>query len=143
MAYDLRVPPDTDPPAGLEPVRSSAFLELVGPLYLDPAADLPVYWARVEAQHANTFGAAHGGFVAALVDVVAGRGAQRLLADGRRFQTVSMTLDYPAGARLDDWLCFTVTLDHIARRTAFVACRVTSGDRLVARATVVLAAAST
>ena len=137
------MPPDSEPPTGLEPVHSSAFLGLIGPLHLDPAADPPTYWARVGAQHANTFGAAHGGYVAALVDVVAGRGAQRLLADGRRFQTVSMTIDYPTGARLDDWLRFTVTLDHVARRTAFVACRVSAGDRLVARAAVVLNATST
>jgi acyl-coenzyme A thioesterase PaaI-like protein len=131
-----------DPPAGLEPVSSSAFLELIGPLYLDAGADVPTYWARVEARHANTFGAAHGGYVAALVDVVVGRGTRRLLADGRSFRTVSMAIDYPAGAELDEWIRFTVALDHLARRTAFVTCRVTCGERLVARAAVVLSASS-
>ena len=127
-----------EPSPRLERVRSSAFLELIGPFYVDRSAAEPTFRAQVDEQHLNTFGGAHGGFVAALIDVAAGRGIRMVLQDGRAFRTVSMTIDYIAPAALRDWVAVTATLDHSGRRTAFVTCRVTAGEVLIARGAVIL-----
>lgn len=144
MACDAEpVTSPSAPPPGFELVRTSAFAELIGPLYVAASGSAVRFGARVGPEHANTFGGAHGGFIASLVDVAAGRGTRLLLADGRSFRTVSMTTDFTGRAAVGDWLEAEVVLDRAGGRTVFVSCRVRSGDELVARASVVLAATST
>lgn len=125
-----------------ERVRSSAFLELIGPLYLGSARDRPTFHAYVGEQHRNTFGGAHGGFISALVDIAAGRGARAVIDDGRAYRTVSMTVDFMAPADVGARLDIAVELDHVGHRTVFVTCRVTTEGRAVARAAIVLAASA-
>ena len=134
--------PSPAPPPGFELVRTSAFAELVGPHYVAPAGSTMRFGAWVGPEHTNTFGGAHGGFIASLVDVAAGRGTRLVLADGRSFRTVLMTTDFTGRAAVGDWLEVEVVIDRAGGRTVFVSCRVRSGDDLVARASVVLTASS-
>jgi len=126
------------PPPGFQPLRSSPFVALIGPVYLSEGGERPIFGAVVEPQHANTMDTLHGGFLAALVDVATGRGTRLALGDGHPVRTVSMNLDYVAGVSVGNWVEAAVTVDHGGGRTIFTSCRVTSGDRLVARANVIL-----
>ena len=125
-----------------EQVRSSAFLDLIGPLFVAGAPDRPTFRAVVGEQHRNTFGGAHGGFISALVDVAAGRGTRSIIGDGRSYRTVSMTVDFMAPVDVGSRLDISVEVDHAGHRTVFVTCRVSTDGVAVARAAIVLAAAS-
>ncbi|GAB2458722.1 PaaI family thioesterase [Jatrophihabitans fulvus] len=123
----------------LRELRTTPFLNLVGPLYVDDGAAKPTFWLEVTEQHANTMGSAHGGFLATLADVAAARGAHLVAADGRTFRTVSLTMDFLVPAPPGRWVQAVTTVDRIGRRTAFATCRISSGAELVARASAVLA----
>ncbi len=88
----------------------------------------------------NTMGLAHGGYLAALIDIATGQGVKRLLDDGRRLVTVTTNTDYLGPARRDDRLRLEVTVDRSTKTMVFASCRISTGDRPVARATVILLA---
>ena len=51
---------------------AARFLDLVGELYLRDDADAPVYGLRIQPEHANNRGDAHGGVLITLADLVLG-----------------------------------------------------------------------
>ena len=135
----MACPPGTPASAdGFEPLVSSAFVEHLGPIFVRVDEHGPRFRARVAAEHANTGGVAHGGFLAAVVDAAAGHGTRRVLGEPAALRTVSTTLDNLAPVAIGSWIEVTVTVDRAGRRTAFTSCRVHSDGELVARASVVL-----
>lgn len=124
---------------GYEVLEASPFAALVGPILISltvPAAFRVVVGPTV----VNTMGRVHGGYVAALIDIVAGQGTRRLLADGRAIVTVTTNIDYLGTARIGDTVDIDVTVDRDTPSVVFSSCRLTVGDRPVARATVVFSA---
>ncbi|MCE3555603.1 PaaI family thioesterase [Pseudonocardia sp. RS11V-5] len=126
-------------PEGFELLPTSAFVEHLGGLYHRPDGPGHVFGMRVGPEHANVRGRAHGGFLATAVDVAASRGARAAMADGSGVSTMTMTLDYLAPVDVGDWIELVTSVDRIGGRTVFTTCRVTAGDRLVARGSVILA----
>ena len=124
----------SDPPPGFHPVsRSSGFLDLVGPLYVDDTdARAPVYGLRVEQRHTNSRGAAHGGVVTTLADVALGYGSLAAHGEPVALVTASLTVDHTGHAALDDWLEARTTLTRMGSRLAFARCEITTPDRHVA-----------
>lgn len=127
-----------EPPPGFQPLHSSPFVGLLGPVYLKRDGGRPVFGVLVEPKHANTMDTLHGGMVAALVDIATGRGTRLALGESGPVRTVSMSLDFVAGVAVGGWVEAEVTVDHGGGRTIFTSCRVSTGDTLVARAQVIL-----
>jgi uncharacterized protein (TIGR00369 family) len=131
------VPQVSDVPAGFEPIETSPFIAHLGQLYIAPGPGVFGMWVRPE--HANTHGKGHGGFLATVIDVACSRGTRLAVGDGSAVSTISMTLDYLEPVEVGRWMEAVPTIERIGGRTVFTSCRVTVGDTVVARASVILA----
>ncbi|MEA5365351.1 PaaI family thioesterase [Amycolatopsis sp., V23-08] len=122
-------------PPGFELLVSSPFVAQVGPIHVNDEGVLGVH---VRDEHRNVLGTVHGGFLMTLADVAAGRTARRVIGEGAVVQTVSATVDFLSTAAVGSWLEIEATVDRAGRRAVFTTCRVTSGDKTIAKASVVL-----
>ncbi len=131
--------PTASPADEYELLETSPFAALVGPIYIRRGSG-PAFRVVVGPTFVNTMGRMHGGYLAALVDIVAGQGTRRLLADGRAIVTVSSNVDYLGAARLGDTVDIDVTVDRDAQSVIFSSCRFSVEGRSIARATVIFSA---
>lgn len=125
----------------METLSQSPFSALIGPITVtwEP---VPVFEALVRSDCVNSMGRAHGGFLAALIDVAAGQGVKRILDDGRSLVTATTTVEYLAAARAGDRLRITVRVEHHTTSLVFASCRISTQDHPVASASIVFAARS-
>ncbi len=132
-------------PRGFTELECDPFMEPLGPIYGRPGTDgLIEVGLHISPRHANLYGGAHGGMLAALVDfalginvLAAARGADGPIALG----TVSLNVDYVSGASPGEWLVVKPAIDKRSGRIRFCSCVVeTSDGRIVLRATAVLSA---
>jgi acyl-coenzyme A thioesterase 13 len=72
-------------------VRTSRYLELIGPLY-QYGADASIVGLRTDDRHTNSRGAVHGGVLVAIADTIMGHSAERASATGGRVVTVSLSI---------------------------------------------------
>jgi len=135
LAFDPNKRDSLPPPEGYLPLfRSSAFLELVGPLFHRPEGDSFCIGMRVRAQHVNSGGTAHGGLLATLADVSLGYVTAATREPALRMSTASLMLDYLGVAPLGSWLESQVSIDKIGRHLAFANALICADDRPVVRA---------
>jgi uncharacterized protein (TIGR00369 family) len=116
------------------------FLVHVGPLYARPTSDQSASFIlafRAEAQHANRYGVVHGGMLATLADTAIGANLARTGTTVETTLTLNLTLDYIAGARIDDWLEAHVVLTKERGKVRFGECEVRCDERLLVRASAV------
>ena len=120
----------------------SPFSSLIGPIEVtwEPS---PVFETTVRDHCSNTMGRVHGGFLAALIDITAGQGVKRILNDGRSLVTTTINTQYIGAAQIGDRLHVDVVVEQSTASLVFASCRVSTGDRLVAIASVVFSARST
>ncbi len=131
-----------DPPAGFAPhFRKSPLTDAWEPLYSKRDGDVLTIGVLIAAPHTNARGMAHGGLIAALADnamglacVLSQAGAGAGLSG---IVTVSLTCDFTGTARIGDWLEVRASPVRVGRTLAFGEARVTTGDRLIARASAV------
>ena len=123
----------------MEVLDRSPFSSLIGPINVEWEPS-PVFETVVRDDCANSMGRVHGGFLAGLIDIAAGQGMKRLLDDDRSLVTVTTNTEYVGAARVGDRLRVEVAVDHSASSVVFSSCRVSTGDRLVAIASVVFSA---
>lgn len=123
----------------MEILDRSAFSLLIGPIEVqwEPS---PVFETVVRDDCANSMGRMHGGFLAGLIDITVGQGVKRLLDDDRSLVTVTTNTEYVGAARVGDRLRVQVSVDHSAASLVFGSCRVSTGDRLIALASLVFSA---
>ncbi len=123
----------------MEILARSPFSSLIGPIEVtwDPS---PVFETVVRDDCSNTMGRAHGGFLAALIDVTTGQGVKRILGDGRSLVTATTNTEYLGPARVGERLRAEVLVEQSATTLVFASCRVSTEDRLVAIASVVFSA---
>lgn len=132
------------PPQGYLPLfRSSAFLDLVGPLFYRPEGSSFFIGMRVLTQHVNSVGTAHGGLLATLADVSLGYVTATSRRPALRMSTASLVVDYLGVAPLGSWLESEVTIGKIARHLAFADAAIRADARPVARARALFAVADT
>ena len=111
----------TEIPEGFKPADfSGAYLENSGPYYLKQEAGRWLVGLRVEEQHINYVGMAHGGMLSTLADVA--MSTQPYLAGPERpsVTTTSMTTNFLNAARLGDWLVADARITRMGKRTAHV-----------------------
>jgi acyl-coenzyme A thioesterase 13 len=121
--------------------RPSRYLELIGPVF-QSQTDAATIGFLLDERHGNARGFAHAGVLVALADTLMGHTAQRAGPPDTRLVTVSLTTDFPATARLGDWVTGTATVQRVGRTLAFTNCQFTAGGRLVLTASGVFAAVS-
>lgn len=126
---------DPQPPEGFVPLfRSSAFLDLVGPLFYRAGETSFRVGMRVLARHTNSSGAMHGGLMATLADVSLGYVTAESRKPALRMSTASLSIDYLAGAALGTWVEAAVAVDKVGRQLAFANAVITADGKTVARA---------
>lgn len=130
------------PPEGYLPLfRSSAFLDLVGPLFYIPKGESFCIGMRVLAQHVNSTGTAHGGLLATLADVSLGYVTASSREPALRMFTASLTISYLGAAHLGSWVESQVYIDKIGRHLAFADAAISANGRPVAKARALFAVA--
>ena len=119
-------------PPGYEPLRTArGFVHEIGGFHVH--ARLDVVALRVRAEHLNSIGIAHGGFLATVADSAFGILIKRQRSLASPPPTVSLGVDYIGPAREGDWLEAHVDVHKVGRRLANASCLLKVGERLVAR----------
>jgi uncharacterized protein (TIGR00369 family) len=96
-----------DIPPGFRRFRASTgFISVNGPLFFFHDGPLFKLGFRVEPRHCNPMGICHGGMLATFADMLMPIGALALVPELRQrfLPTVSLQLDFMAGAQLGDWV---------------------------------------
>lgn len=116
-----------------EPVESSPFGELVGPLYFRDTDSEAVLAVRVASQHANRAGRAHGGLLMTLADIAISRAARAHVPPGSSFATASLQIAFLEAVGEGQWLEAVPRIDRLGRSLIHASCEVRAGDAIVAR----------
>lgn len=110
---------------------SGGFLERNGPYYIKRKGERWLIGQRVDKQHVNYLGIAHGGMLSTLADVALS--SQPYLGEQPRpsVTTTSMTTNFLLAAKLGDWIVADTTIDRQSKRTAHVRGVITRGDEVL------------
>jgi uncharacterized protein (TIGR00369 family) len=126
----------TEIPEGFEPVgqlRTSPFLEHVGPFFVRRREKEVVLGLMVGAAHLNARGMVHGGVLTTMADVALGYQLAFLEEPPARLTTVSMSIDFVGGARLGDWVEAHTEVVRLGTRMAFANAYLMAGATRIAR----------
>ncbi len=127
-----------DPPPGFAlHFRKSPLTDAWEPLFSKREGEVLTIGVLVATPHTNARGMAHGGLIAALADNAMGLACALSGAGVGGIVTVSLTCDFTGTARIGDWLEVRAVPVRVGRTLAFGEARVTTGDRLIARASAV------
>jgi acyl-coenzyme A thioesterase 13 len=123
-----------DVPSGFEPAGfTPGFLDHGGPYYLGPAVDgVRVVGLRIVSHHINYQDAAHGGVISTFADVALSHAVYDAERPRLAPSTVTLTVNYLAGAKLGDWLEARVHIDRLGGRTAYTSGGIWRGDEQIA-----------
>jgi uncharacterized protein (TIGR00369 family) len=134
-------PAHPQPPAGFtRSERSSAFLELIGPLYETGTGPHYKIGLFIDARHANTHNSGHGGVSATLLDVFMGRLALLQQNPPRPGVTAQMNIDYLAAIPIGSWLEASGHVDKLGKQLCHVTGFLHADGKLVARGTAIFQA---
>lgn len=132
-----------DPPPGFEPYhRSSAFLQLIGPLYQAGSGVSLRAGLRIDARHANRRGVCHGGLLSAVADTFLTRYATiaRYGEDAMSGEhppalvTVHLSVDYLGPVRMGEWIEFAARVDRIGKKLVHTSGLITADGKPAVRA---------
>jgi uncharacterized protein (TIGR00369 family) len=109
------------------------FLDHGGPYYLGPSLDgVRVIGLAVCAHHINYQDAAHGGVISTFADVALAHAVYDAERPRLAPSTVTLTVNYLAGARLGDWLEARVRIDRLGGRTGYTSGAIWRGAEQIA-----------
>ncbi len=89
--------------------------------------------AKINNNHLNAAGIAHGGFIAALIDAGAGTAAHKS-ADSGPCVTISLDLKFISAARLNDELIGKTKIQKKTKSMVFLTCELKSENKIIATA---------
>lgn len=128
-----------DIPSGFEPAGfTPGFLDHGGPYFLGPAEDgvrpkaLRIVGLRIMPHHINYQDVAHGGVISTFADVALSHAVYDAERPRLAPSTVTLTVNYLAGARLGDWLEARVRIDRLGGRTAYTSGGIWRGEEQLA-----------
>ncbi|CAB3791009.1 hypothetical protein LMG28688_03210 [Paraburkholderia caffeinitolerans] len=114
-------------PENFEPaITTAAFSNLCGGFMIHRL--LPIVGVRVQPEHLNSLGIAHGGFLATFVDSAFGLILRRDFTHTLT-PTVHLGVDYLAPAKQGDWLEAHVSVAKVGRSVAHATCSVLTDGR--------------
>src|SRR6202521_5858011 len=111
-----------DIPNGFRPMvelRTSPFLDRVGPFFFRREDRDLVLGVRVGEAHANARGTAHGGLLLTLADVALGYQLAFSQDPPVAATTVGISADFLGAASLGDWVEARVDMQQLGARMAF------------------------
>jgi uncharacterized protein (TIGR00369 family) len=114
-------------------LRTSPFLERIGPLFFEWRGKKLVLGLRVDETHTNARGTAHGGLLFALGDVALGYQIALSQDPPIRATTVSVSADFVGAAAVGDWLEAHVDDFQLGSRLAFAHAYLRVGEKQMAR----------
>jgi len=125
-------------PEGFESlIRTSPFLELLGPIYNSRRGDALVLGFYAENKHCNARGSVHGGVFSSIADVALGYSAALSKTPLVPMVTASLTVDYAGSAKLGDWIEVHTDVQHVGGRMAYANAYFVVGEVRVVRASAV------
>ena len=89
--------------------------------------------AKINNNHLNAAGIAHGGFIAALIDAGAGTASHKS-ADSGPCVTISLDLKFITAARLNDELIGKTKIQKKTKSMVFLTCELKSENKIIATA---------
>jgi acyl-coenzyme A thioesterase 13 len=123
----MAIPPSFEP-AGF----TSGFLDHGGPYFLGPEVmGVRVVGLLICPHHINYQDAAHGGVISTFADVALSHAVYDAEQPRLAPSTVTLTVNYLAGARLGDWLETRVRMDRLGGRTAYTSGGIWRGDEQI------------
>ena len=127
---------EAEVPDGFTPSqRSSALLDLIGPIFESGAGPDYRLGLRVDRRHVNAKGFCHGALLAMLADVHLGRLCALSAAPRLNLVTAGLNLSYLAPARLGQWLQAEGAIDRVGKSLACATGLVLADGRPSLRAT--------
>lgn len=124
----MAIPPSFEP-AGFTP----GFLDHGGPYFLGAQMDgVRVVGLLICPHHINYHDAAHGGVISTFADVALSHAVFDAERPRLAPSTVTLTVNYLAGAKLGDWLEARVRIDRLGGRTAYTSGGIWRGEEQVA-----------
>lgn len=122
-------------PEGYTPLAvSGGFRHLIGPIHRLDDANKILLGLRIEAQHCNPNGMAHGGLLSAFADIV----LSYTLAGRRQPMeiplTLSLTTEFIAAAPLGAWLESCAVIKKSGGEITFATCEIHADGALVGQA---------
>ncbi len=125
-------------PAGFEPFSEQGFMGHIAPLYRRREGMRIELGALIAAHQSNPLGAAHGGFLTALMDVTIGLNCAVALSGKEEVvATVQLNVNMVAAARAGEFVTTHATIDRITRSLSFASGRIAVGERTVMTATAI------
>ncbi len=132
-----------DPPEGFYPYpRSSAFLDLVGPLYQCGEGESLQVGMWIDERHANRNGGCHGGLLSTIADSFLTRfasvvrfGEQAMAGDHPpAVVTMHLSVDFLGPVRRGAWIQMGARADRIGHKTIYTSGLMTCDGAPVLRA---------
>lgn len=124
----MAIPPSFEP-AGFTP----GFLDHGGPYFLGAQMEgVRVVGLLICPHHINYRDAAHGGVISTFADVALSHAVFDAERPRLAPSTVTLTVNYLAGAKLGDWLEARVRIDRLGGRTAYTSGGIWRGEEQVA-----------
>jgi len=124
----MAIPPSFEP-AGFTP----GFLDHGGPYYLGAQMEgVRVVGLLICPHHINYRDAAHGGVISTFADVALSHAVFDAERPRLAPSTVTLTVNYLAGAKLGDWMEARVRIDRLGGRTAYTSGGIWRGEEQVA-----------
>ena len=132
---------DTAVPEGYTPlIPGGQWLTHAGPIYQRPGPDGTVVIAlRVDKQHTNMRGIAHGGMLITLADSALGRNMNMTRKTVAAMVSVNLSTDFIGAAKVGDWLEAHVEIRKHGARLSFAECQLRVCDKVVVRCSGVFA----
>ncbi len=130
-----------DVPEGYTPlIPGGPWLAHAGPIYQRPGPHGTVVIAlRVDPQHTNMRGIAHGGMLVTLADSALGRNMNLTRKAVAAMVSVNLSTDFIGAAKVGDWLEAHVEIRKHGARLSFAECQLRVGDKVVVRCSGVFA----
>ncbi len=126
---------ETAIPAGFTPhFRKSRVTDPWEPLFSRQTDGVVELGLRIGENHCNSRGFLHGGVMAALADNAMGMTYSVALDGPTGVVTVSLNIDYVAGAKLGAWLAVKPRVIRAGRSMGFVDALLTADEQTIARA---------
>ena len=128
-------------PEGFVPlVPGGQWLAHAGPIYQRPGPGGTVVIAlRIDRQHTNMRGIAHGGMLVTLADSALGRNLNLTRKTVAAMVSVNLSTDFIGAAKVGDWLEAHVEIRKHGARLSFAECQLRVGDKVIVRCSGVFA----
>jgi acyl-coenzyme A thioesterase PaaI-like protein len=128
-----RIAPFDPAAAGWEPCPVEGFVDLVGPIWQQPAGDSCRYAFLAEPKHHNRRGVVQGGMLMTFADFAMGRTSR--FANGQKPQaTIQLDVHFVAAVQVGEFVEARCTVVRRTRALMFMSAELVVGTRVVATA---------